>query len=160
MGFHKATPIFGFAWEAIRFFFLIALVLQVLQPTSPDPAGLAIWLLFLAAPQLAVPACFLFLALYPVSYAALLNPLRVAKLLAVFTTMLLILSGTVFSANAYPIRILGLDIPAAIGVMAVLAVDSLILLLLLLWKRKTPPEPGKEGPPLPAYSETEVKGIE
>lgn len=156
----KVASILGFAWEALRFFLLVALVLQVLRPTSPDPAGLSMWLLFLAAPQLVVPACFLFLALYPASYASLLHPLRVAKILGVFTTLLLIASGAVPSAGAYEFRALGLAIPPAFAVIAVLALDSLILLLLLPWKREKPPEPGKVEPPLPAYSETEVKGIE
>jgi hypothetical protein len=160
MGFRKVAPILGFAWEAVRFFLLVALVLQVLRPTSPDPAGLGVWLLYLAAPQLVVPACFLFLALYPSSNASLLNPLRAAKLLAVFTTLLLIGSGAVFSAGAYPFRVLGLVLTPAIGVLVALVPDSLILLLLLLWKKEKPPEPGKGEPSLPAYSETEVKGIE
>jgi hypothetical protein len=160
MGQRKVAPILGFAWEAVRFFLLVALVLQVLRPTSPDPAGLAMWLLFLAAPQLAVPACFLFLALYPASYEPLLNPLRVAKLLGAFTTLLLILSGATFSTGAYAFRLLRFSLPPAIVVLAVLALDSLTLLLLLLWRKQKPPEPGKEDLPLPAFSETEVKGIE
>lgn len=162
MGLRKITPIAGFSWEAVRFFVLVALVLQVLRPTSPDPSGLALWLLFLAAPQLAVPACFLFLALYPQSYGPLLNPLRVAKLLSAFTGLLLFLSGTALSAEAYPFHLLGLELPTSAALFAVLAVDSLILVLLVSWKRGGPPapEPRKEETPLPAYSETEVKGIE
>jgi len=161
MGLRKITPILGLIWESVRFFLLTALVFQVLRPTSPDPSGLGLWLFFLAAPQLIVPACFLFLALHPASEATLLNPLRVAKILAVFTALLLISSGAAFTVNPYPFRILGLAVPPVTAAFAVLVLDSLILLLLVLWKRENlPEEPVKEEPPLPPYNETEVKGIE
>jgi len=117
-------------WELLRFLALFLAAALVLRRALAAEAQLLRWLLVLAAPGLILPAGFLFLYLAPARHAALLGPLRLAKLLARCASSLLILAS--------PFELLrgGLaGLPSALIPLGILAgtvvVDAVLLLALL-----------------------------
>jgi len=124
-------------WELLRFlalFLAAALVLRTARAAEPQVLR---WLLVLASPGLLLPAGFLFLYLEPRRRAALLGPLRLAKLLALCASVALILASPFeLLREGLGLTRTGL-VPLSILVVAV-AVDLAFLLALLPSRRKSP----------------------
>ena len=128
-------------WELARFLALFLAAVLALGEAAAANAQAPRWLLVLAAPGLALPAGFLFLYLEPRRHAALLGPLRLAKLLGLCASLMLLLASPFELLRGGLLRdVLGLGAPTLVPllILAAVVVVDLALLLALLPSRRQP----------------------
>lgn len=155
----RALVLAGSLWEATRFFIVISFLALLFRAAGEGGAWIIPWLLLGGTGNLLVAVGGIMLSLYPQKYAELIGFLRLGKILAVFSFILLILSGAVgMSATIELVRLGGYGLDQGTVLFAIFVLDLLFLAALVAWKRETPPPaPADQGPPLPDHRESEVK---
>jgi hypothetical protein len=150
-------------WDLLRFLAIFLAVWIVFRRTLETNNQGIYWLLILGNGGLLMSASLLFLYIDPERFRALLNLVRLGKILGLASASLLIILEPVgtglrfLSAGFLPYRI------APFSVLLIVSVVDLIFLFLLLsyQTEKTSPPPSSEGqseqePPLPDYRETVI----
>jgi hypothetical protein len=145
-------------WELVRFLLLFTALMLTFHLVVITNRQAVFWLLVFGSPQLLLPAGLLVVYLQPGRQPALLNLLRLGKILAVFSSLLLFaleplglylgLRGSLLSFLVTPLFIL----------LAVLFIDVIFLFFLLSYS------PGKESQPrevesLPDFKENEISNV-
>jgi hypothetical protein len=155
----RALLLAGSLWEILRFFLLISLLAFLLHAVTGTGRWLFPWLLLCGSGSLLVGAGGIMLALFPEKNGGLVGLLRLGKIIALFSYVLLLFSGAMRIAVGLQVLSLG---PFAVTLAAVLFVvfvlDLLCLVVLLGW-RVTPAR--RELPAAAAnldeYTETEAQ---
>jgi hypothetical protein len=151
----------GSLWEIVRFFLVVTLVALLLQEAGASGAWVYPWLLVAASGNLLVAVGGIMLALFPGRYAALLGLLRLGKVIALFSFLLLVISGALGAAIGRALVSLGgIVVTQGMALFGVFLLDLLFLVLLFSWRGETGGEklpPAEPGAVLPEYDETEVK---
>ncbi len=129
-----ALVLAGSLWEIVRFFLVITLLAQVLGSTGQ---GAVPWLLLAGSGNLLVAAGGIMLSLFPGRYGELIGFLRLGKVLAVFSFVLLIVSGAVEASTRIGLLRLGpFIVNRGVVLFAVLVLDLLFLVVLIAWRRE------------------------
>ena len=156
---HRALLVAGSLWEIVRFFLLISLLAFLLQAVSGTGRWLLPWLLLCGSGSLLVGAGGTMLALFPEKNSGLVGLLRLGKILALFSYVLLLFSGAMRMAiglQVFPLG--GLAVTLAAVLFAVFVLDLLFLAVLVAWRtgaaRRQLPAAGAD---LAAYTETEAR---
>lgn len=159
----RALVLAGSLWEATRFFIVISLLALLFRTAGEGGAWIIPWLLLGGSGNLLVAVGGFMISLYPRKYAELIGFLRLGKVLAVFSFILLILSGAVgMSATIELVRLGGYGLEQGTVLFAIFVLDLLFLAALVAWKREgdipTPPSaPAGQDPPLPECRESDLK---
>jgi hypothetical protein len=165
MKIHRVFFLFNAIWELVRFCCLFLAVWIVFHQILETNRQAVFWLPVFGNGGLLAVAALLFLYVDPRRYRALLNLVRLGKILGLFSSMLLIVLEPVgtglrfLSVDFLPYRI------APLPLLLVICVADLIFLFLLFSyhiEESSPSdgdsgtEQGKEDPPLPEYRETVI----
>jgi hypothetical protein len=157
----RALLLAGSLWEIVRFFLMASLVASLLQETGAPGSWVFPWLLVAASGNLLVAAGGIMLCVFPERYASILGLLRLGKVIALFSFVLLALSGAVRMAVGRQVLSLGgLSLTAGMVLFLVCVLDILFLTLLFSWRDMGAGRPLPTVEPqvaLPDYDETEVK---
>jgi hypothetical protein len=148
----------GSLWEIVRFFLLISLFAFLLHAASGAGGWIFPWLLLCSSGNLLVGAGGIMLSLFPQKNARLVGLLRLGKILALFSYVLLLVSGAMRMAIGLQVLTFGsLAVTLAAVLFAVFVLDLLFLAVLLAWRaeeaRRELPAGGAD---LAAYTETEA----
>jgi hypothetical protein len=153
----------GAAWELVRLFAVLSLLVLLFEIAGGRGSAIVPWLLLAATGNLLVPAGAVLLALYPERYARVLGLLRLGKLLNLVTLVLIVVAGVVSQAGPASIpRSAGAGLPGFLAILLVTALDAIFLALLVSFR------PGGDGPAkdehapaaaLPDATETEIKEL-
>lgn len=151
----------GSLWEIVRFFLLISLLAFLLHTTSGAGQWVFPWLLLCGSGGLLVGAGGIMLSLFPERNDGLIGLLRLGKILALFSFVLLLISGAMrMAVGVQLLAIGGVPITQAAALFAVFVLDLLFLVLLISWPgrewRREIPAPGVSGD-LAEYTETEAR---
>ncbi len=149
----------GSLWEIVRFFLLISLLAFLLHAVSGTGRWLFPWLLLCGSGSLLVGAGGIMLSLFPEKNGGVVGLLRLGKILALFSYMLLLFSGAMRMAMDLQVLSIGpLAVTLAAMLFAVFVLDLLFLAVLLGWRAQA------AQPALPAasanldeYTETEAQ---
>jgi hypothetical protein len=153
----------GSLWEIVRFFLLISLLAFVLRSLGGVGGWVLPWLLLGGSGNLLVAAGGIMLSLYPDRNGGLIMLLRVGKILAIFSYLLLVLSGAMrMAARIQVFAVGGLVFTQGVLLLAIFLLDLLFLAVLLAWR--TPQAPGEHpAPEAPAelsdYTESEARNF-
>jgi len=155
----RALLLAGSLWEILRFFLLVSLLAFLLHAVSGTGRWLFPWLLLCGSGNLLVGAGGIMLALFPEKNGGLVGLLRLGKIIALFSYVLLLLSGAMRMAIGLQVLSLG---PFAVTLAAVLFVvfvlDLLFLAVLLGWRvTARPQELPAAAAHLDEYTETEAQ---
>jgi len=148
------------AWDGARFFLLLSMALWLLMSASGWRASIAPWLLAASAAGLLLPVGELMFYLYPGRYGNLAGFLILAKILNVFSLLLLFFSGALtvgIRTVLFTIGQFGITQTAACSAILVLDLLSLAALA-ALGAAPEAKEPKRDAAPvLPEYTEEEIK---
>ena len=153
----------GSLWEIVRFFLLVSLLVFVLHALSGAGGWVLPWILVVGSGNLLVGVGGIMLSLFPDRNGGLIMLLRVGKILAIFSFLLLGLSGAVRTAA-------GIQVFAAGGIgfsqgallLAIFVLDLLFLAVLLAWRAPVAPReiPAPESATeLSDYTESEARNF-
>ena len=149
----------GSLWEIVRFFLLISLLAFLLHAVSGMGPWLFPWLLLCGSGNLLVGAGGIMLSLFPDKNSGLVGLLRLGKILAIFSYMLLLVSGSMRMAISLQVlSVGGLAVTLAAVLFAVFVLDLLFLAVLLAWRgEEARPALPATSADLAAYTETEAQ---
>jgi hypothetical protein len=153
----------GSLWEIVRFFLLMSLLVLVLRALSGVGGWVLPWLLLGGSGNLIVAVGGIMLSLFPDRNRGLIGLLRVGKILAVFSFLLLVLSGAMrLAAGIQIFAVGGVAFSQGVLLLAIFALDLLFLAVLLAWRAPEAPHelPGPEATAeLSDYSESEARNF-
>jgi hypothetical protein len=157
----RALLLAGSLWEIVRFFLVVSLIALLLQETGASGQWVFPWLLVAGSGNLLVAVGGIMLSLFPERYGGFLGLLRLGKILALFSFVLLAVSGALRLAIGREVLSLGgFALTAGMVLSAVCLLDVLFLALLFSWHGTDgAPQlpPAEQSVALPEYDETEVK---
>ena len=163
MNARRALLLAGSLWEIVRFFLLMSLLVFVLRALNGVGGWVLPWLLLGGSSNLLVAVGGIMLSLFPERNGGLISLLRVGKILAVFSFILLVLSGAMRTAAGIQVFAAGgIALSQGVLLLALFALDLLFLAVLLAWR---PPEAAKEAPApegaaeLADYTESEARNF-
>ena len=163
MNARRALLLAGSLWEIVRFFLLISLLAFVLRALGGAGGWVLPWLLLGGSGNLLVAAGGIMLSLYPDRNGGLIMLLRVGKIFAVFSFLLLVLSGAMrMAARIQVFTVGGLAFSQGVLLLGIFVLDLLFLAVLLAWRApETPHEhPAAEAPTeLSDYTESEARNF-
>jgi hypothetical protein len=163
MKIHRVFFLLTAIWELLRFCFLFLAALIVFRRVLETNDQGIYWLLVLGNGGLLVAAALLFLYVDPRRFRVLLNLVRLAKILGLFSALLLVILEPVgtglrfLSAGFLPYRVAPLSLLLVASV-----VDLIVLFFLFSYQvdksapRGAPEEKEKQDPSLPEYHETVI----
>ena len=152
----------GSLWEIVRFFLLVSLLAFILRALSGVGGWVVPWLLLAGSGNLLVAVGGIMLSLFPDRHGGLIGFLRVGKILAVFSYLLLVLSGAMRMVAGVQVVAVG---PVALSqgalLVAIFVLDLLFLAVLLAWRAPEAPHtiPSQDAAPLPDYTESEARNF-
>jgi hypothetical protein len=153
----------GSLWEIVRFFLLISLLVFVLRALSGAGGWVVPWLLLAGSGNLLVAVGGIMLSLFPERNGGLIMLLRVGKILAVFSFLLLVLSGGMRITGSIPVLTAGsFTLSPGVLLLAIFVLDLLFLAVLLAWRAPEAPRelPGPAAASeLSDYSESEAQNF-
>jgi len=130
----------GSLWEIVRFFLLMSLLVLVLRALSGTGGWVLPWLLLGGSGNLVVAVGGIMLSLFPDRNQGLIGLLRVGKILAVFSFLLLIVSGAMRTAAGFQVLAVGrIVLSQGMFLLAIFALDLLFLAVLLAWRAPDAP---------------------
>ncbi|MBN2553667.1 MAG: hypothetical protein JXB06_12900 [Spirochaetales bacterium] len=159
--------LFNAIWELVRFCCLFLAVWLVFHQILETNRQAVFWLLVFANGGLLMTAALLFLYLDPRRFRALLNLVRLGKILGLFSALLLIVLEPVGTSLRFlSIGFFPYGIAPFTLLLAVCVVDLIFLFLLFSYQKGQSSRSagnagtarGREDPPLPEYSETVITG--
>jgi hypothetical protein len=155
----RALLLAGSLWEIARFFLLISLLAFLLHAVSGTGRWLFPWLLVCGSGNLLVGAGGIMLSLFPEKNGGLVGLLRLGKILAVFSYVLLLFSGAMRMAMELQVLSMGpVSVTLAAVLFAVFVLDLLFLAVLLGWRPEAAqPALPAAGADLGEYTETEAQ---
>jgi len=155
----RALLLAGSLWEILRFFLLISLLAFLFHAVSGTGQWLFPWLLLCGSGNLLVGAGGIMLALFPEKNGGLVGLLRLGKILALFSYLLLLFSGAMRIAVGLQVLSLGsFGVTLAAVLFVVFVLDLLFLAVLLSWRaRAAQQELPAAAASLDKYTETEVQ---
>ena len=116
-----------------RFGLLFLCVLSIFSQTFRAYEYGILWFVALAAPQLPIIACFLFLAVDPQRYSSCLGVLRMVKAVGLFSVCILIaVSSRHGGLDVFALSVLGVRLVGGRVAIGVAFFDLIFLLCLLL----------------------------
>lgn len=125
----------GSLWEIPRFFLLISLLAFLLHAVSGTGRWLYPWLLLCGSGNLLAGAGGIMLALFPEKNGGLVGLLRLGKVLALFSYLLLLFSGAMRISVGLQVLSLGpVAVTLAVVLFIVFVLDLLFLAVLLGWR--------------------------
>jgi len=125
----------GSLWEAARFFIVISLLALLFRSAGEGGAWIIPWLLFGGTGNMLVAVGGIMISLYPVKYGALIGFLRLGKILAVFSFLLLLLTGAVgMSATIELVKVGMYGVDQGTVLFAIFVLDFLFLAALVAWR--------------------------
>jgi hypothetical protein len=146
----------GSLWEVVRFFLVITLLSLILQASSGAGQWVVPWLFVGGSGNLMVAAGGILLAAFPAKYAPLLGLLRLGKGLSIFSSVLLVASGSLGKSLRVEVLSAGpVGITAAGLFLLVMILD--LLSAAVLFSRQQHDAPSEPPHTLPEYAETEVR---
>jgi hypothetical protein len=156
----KTIIALGTAWDGARFFILLSIALWLFISASGWGTSIAAWLIAASAAGLLLPVGELLYCLYPGRYGNLIGFLLLAKILNVFSLLLLFFSGALSSGIGtilFRVGELGVSQTAACSAIAVLDLLSLMSLGAIGTAPEAKDRKKDVEPELPRYSEEEIK---
>jgi hypothetical protein len=163
MNARRALLLAGSLWEIVRFFLLISLLVFVLRALNGVGGWVLPWLLLGGSGNLLVAVGGIMLSLFPERNGGLIGLLRVGKILAVFSFILLVLSGAMRVAIGIQVfTVRGVAFSQGVLLVALFCLDLLFLAVLLAWRAPEAPKevPAPEGAAeLADYSESEARNF-
>jgi hypothetical protein len=164
MKIHRVFLLIAAIWELLRFCAVFLAVWIVFRRVLETGSQGTYWLLVLGNGGLLAAAALLFLFVDPPRFRALLNLVRLGKILGLASALLLILLEPVGTG----LRFLTVGVPplwfAPFSLLLVVSVADVIFLFLLFSyriDRSAPASPSEkrdeQDPPLPEYSETIIR---
>ena len=146
----------GSAWEAARFFIVLHVLGVLVLGTVLVGRRLFPWLLFGGSGSLLAAAGGVLMAAFPRRYRALLGILRLGKVLAIFSFLLLMISGALGVVVDSTVASIGpVAIPLGALMLGIFALD--LLQLAFLFGLRGPGNDQAGDVEVPGYSETEVE---
>ena len=131
----RALLLAGSLWEIPRFFLLISLLAFLLHAVSGTGRWLYPWLLLCGSGNLLGGAGGIMLALFPEKNGGLVGLLRLGKVLALFSYLLLLFSGAMRISVGLQVLSLGpVAVTLAVVLFIVFVLDLLFLAVLLGWR--------------------------
>ena len=149
----------GSLWEIVRFFLLISLLAFLLRAVSGTGRWLFPWLLLCGSGSLLAGAGGVMLSLFPEKNGGLVALLRLGKVLALFSYLLLLFSGAMRVAIGLQVVSLGgFAVTMAAVLFVVFVLDLLVLAVLFGWRAVTAPTVlPAAGTDLDQFTETEAQ---
>jgi hypothetical protein len=152
----------GSLWEIVRFFLLMSLLVFVLRALGGVGGWVLPWLLLGGSGNLIVAIGGIMLSLFPERNHGLIGLLRVGKILAVFSFLLLVLSGAMrMAAGIQVFSVGGVAFSQGVLMLGIFALDLLFLAVLLAWRPPDAPHElrGPESAELSDYPESEARNF-
>ncbi len=145
-------------WELVRFCLLFTALLLIFRLIVITNRQAIFWLLLFGSPQLLLPAGLLVLYTRPETHSALLNLMRLGKILAVFSALLLFVLEPLGLNLGFPGSLFSFLVTPLFILLGVVFVDIIFLFFLLSYS------PGRDnesptGESLPIFKENEVPGV-